>query len=144
LFPTTESVKENVEFWLRNLDAYNGRRWWPRPVELRLEVDASGVGFGGTLVSDINPKTFFMGTFTPEQAGQSSTARELRDYAAAIDAATRCFPDSIKGSSILITGDNQGAISALNEFRSPVQDIHKSLDKVFQLCLKYDFDVVAR
>jgi hypothetical protein len=85
-----------------------------------------------------------MGTFTPKQADQSSTAREMRGYAAAIDAATRCFPDSIKGSSILITGNNQGAISALNEFMSPVPDIHESLDKVFQLCLKYDFDVVAR
>jgi hypothetical protein len=68
----------------------------------------------------------------------------MRGYAAAIDTAIRCFPDSIKGSLILITGDNQGAIFALNEFRSPVQSIHESLDKVFQLCLKLDFDIVAR
>jgi hypothetical protein len=144
IFPTTESVKSTAEFWLRNLDFFNGRRWWPRPVELRLKVDASGVGFGGTLRSDRVSKTSFMGTFTEKQAAQSSTAREMRGYAAAIDAATERFPDDVRGSSILLIGDNQGAISALNQFRSPVKEIHESLDKIFQLCIKYDFDVVAR
>jgi hypothetical protein len=144
IFPTTESVKSTAEFWLRNLDSFNGRRWWPRPVELRLEVDALGVGFGGTLSFERASKTAFMGTFTEQQAAQSSTAREMRGYAAAIDSATKRFPDDVRGSSILLIGDNQGAISALNQFRSPLREIHESLDKIFQLCIKYDFDVVAR
>lgn len=139
IFPTTDSVRETATFCLDSLDAFNGRRWWPIPVELQLEVDASGVGFGGTITTNCANKTPFLGTFTDAQASESSTAREMRGYAAAIDAATKCLP-----SSILLIGDNQGAISALNHFRSSIPEIHESLDRVFQLCLKYDFDIVAQ
>jgi hypothetical protein len=134
----------NGRILVRNLASFNGRRWWPRPVELRLEVDASEVGYGGTLTSGRTSKTTFMGTFSNEQAVQSSTAREMRGYAAANNTATKHFPDDVWGSSILLIGDNQGAISALNQFRSPVKEIHESLDRIFQLCTKFDFDVVAR
>jgi hypothetical protein len=143
VFPTTDAVKETAEFWLRNLDSFNGRRWWPRPIELRLEVDASGVGFGGTITTNRLVKTPFLGTFSEAQAHQSSTARKMRGYAAAVDAATKQLPDVIRGSSILLIGDNQGAISALNQFRSSVPESHESLEKVFQLCLQYDFYIVA-
>jgi hypothetical protein len=143
VFPTTDAVRKTAEFWLQNLDSFNGRRWWPRPIELRLEVDASGVGFGGTLTTNKLVKIPFLGTFTEAQARQSSTAREMRGYAAAIDAATKQLPDVIRGSSILLIGDNQGAIPALNQLRSSVPEIHESLEKVFQLCLQHDFDIVA-
>lgn len=143
VFPTTDSVKETTEFWLRNLGSFNGRRWWSRPVELRLEVDASGVGFGGTITTNRQTKTPFMGTFSESQAQQSSTAREMRGYAAAVDAATKQLPEVVWGSSILLIGDSQGAISALNHFRSSVPEIHESLEEIFQLCLQYDFDIVA-
>jgi hypothetical protein len=69
IFSTAESVKTPSEFWLRNLDSFNGQRWWPRSIELKIEVDASGVGYGGTLTSERVDKTTFMGTFLSEQAG---------------------------------------------------------------------------
>lgn len=144
IFPTTETVKRTAEFWLGNLDSFNGRRWWPRPVKMRVAVDASGVGFGGPITSDRVPKTEFMGTFTETQAAQSSTAREMRGYAAAIEMAAERFPDDVRGSSILLSGDNQGAISALNQFRSPVQEINESIERIFRCCTQHDCDVVAR
>jgi hypothetical protein len=103
VFPTTDSLKGTAEFWLRNLDTFNGRRWWPRPIELRLEVDALGVGFGGTITTNRLVKTPFLGTFSElAQAHQSSTAREMRRYAAAVDAATKQLPNVVRGSSILL------------------------------------------
>jgi hypothetical protein len=49
IFPTPSSVKEAAEFWLRNIDRFNGRKWWPQPMTVRATVDASGVGYGGTV-----------------------------------------------------------------------------------------------
>jgi hypothetical protein len=144
IFPTPASVKETAAFWLRNLDRFNGRRWWPRPVEIKVEVDASGVGFGGIITSEASGQVPFTGTFTTEQATQSSTAREMRGYEAALAAAAHRFPDQVKGTSVLIIGDNQGAISALNNLRSSVPEIHGTLQKVFNVCAQADCDVVAR
>jgi hypothetical protein len=49
LFCNLEEVHQTLLFWLDNLNSVNGRPWWPRPVALQTIVDASGVGFGGTL-----------------------------------------------------------------------------------------------
>jgi hypothetical protein len=86
----------------------------------------------------------FTGTFSTEQQGQSSTAREVRGYAAALETAAQNFPERINGAAILLEGDNQGAISALNHFRSPVFEINQVLRKVFQLCCEQRIDVLAR
>jgi hypothetical protein len=89
-------------------------------------------------------KVPFTGTFTCQQAAQSSTAREMRGYEAAIAAAAQKFPELVRGASVLLTGDNQGAISAFNNFRSPVPEIHESLQRIFNICSKNDFNVQAR
>jgi hypothetical protein len=52
IFPTAESVRDTAHFWLDNLDRLNGRRWWPRKVGLRVSVDASNLGYGGTFLFD--------------------------------------------------------------------------------------------
>jgi hypothetical protein len=49
IFPTPLAVQETTSFWLKHIDQYNGRSWWPKPVEVQAAVDASGVGFGGTI-----------------------------------------------------------------------------------------------
>jgi hypothetical protein len=91
IFPTPEAVKRTAEFWLENIDRLNGRKWWPRPVSLKVVVDASGVGFGGHLHLE-RRKLPFTGTFTDRQAESSSTAREVRGYAAALAIAAQQFP----------------------------------------------------
>jgi hypothetical protein len=32
IFPTPDSVRQLAEFWLSNLDRFNGRKWWQRPI----------------------------------------------------------------------------------------------------------------
>lgn len=49
LFPNPVEVRQTLQFWLSNVDNFNGRPWWPRQVALHTTVDASGVGFGGVL-----------------------------------------------------------------------------------------------
>jgi hypothetical protein len=84
VFPHPESVKEAAKFWLENLDRFNGRKWWPRAVAIRATVDASAVGYGGFIGVGAEPQVPFTGTFSTEETGQSSTAREVRGYAAAL------------------------------------------------------------
>jgi hypothetical protein len=68
----------------------------------------------------------------------------MRGYEGAVEVITQIYPSLIKGSSVLIRGDNQGAIAALNHLRSPVPEIHARLENLFDLCLRFDFDLVAR
>jgi hypothetical protein len=123
---------------------YNGRKWWPKAVTIRAAVDASAVGYGGLISVDSSAPLEFAGTFSAEQALQSSTAREVRGYAAALEAAYQNFPEMLKGSAVLLKGDNQGAISALNKLRSPIREINEVLRSVFHLCCNNGFDVVAQ
>jgi hypothetical protein len=47
-------------------------------------------------------------------------------------------------TTLLLTGDNQGAISVLNKLRSPVAGINDLLKEVFDLCTENNCDLVAR
>jgi hypothetical protein len=144
IFPTPDDVKQVALFWKDHLEGFNGRQWWPKPVQVRAAVNASGVGFGGTLrVKDREPIPFW-GTFPAEHAAESSTAREIRGYAAALGVVARHFAGEVRGAVVLLEGDNQGAISALNHLRSPNQGINQTLRTVFNLCCDGDFDVVAK
>lgn len=94
--------------------------------------------------SEENFQKPFVGTFTAAQSASSSTAREMRGYAAALQIIVQQFPNRVKGSAVLLRGDNQGAIMDLQKFKSPVPEIHQILEEVFRLCCQYDFDLVAR
>jgi hypothetical protein len=89
-------------------------------------------------------KETFTGTFSKEQTEGSSTVREIRGYAAAIVIPAQQFPTKLHGTSILIEGDNQCAISALNHLRSPVTEINDLLKGVFKLCSEFRADVIGR
>jgi hypothetical protein len=115
LFPNPAEVRSTLEFWLENLDRFNGRPWWPQPVNLRVEVDASGVGFGGLLSVSPHPPLTFQGAFTPTQAAGSSTLREVLGHVGAVKVAAATHPDILLGSSVLVTGDNQGAVACIKQ-----------------------------
>jgi hypothetical protein len=135
IFPTTVSVRQTAEFWIENLDRLNGRRWWPRKEGLSVRVDASNVEYGGTFSFDSSPVVLFAGTFTEGEATESSTEGEMRGYVAALKVASQQFPQKLAHSSMQLTGDNQGAISALNKLRSSVTEINNLLKQVFDICL---------
>jgi hypothetical protein len=143
IFPTPETVKITAEFWLENIDRFNGRKWWSKPVAIKVVVDASGVGFGG-YVHHKGDRLPFAGTFTEAQAQSSSTAREVRGYAATLEIVAQQFPQVLRGAAILIEGDNQGAISAVNHFRSSVPEINQILQGVFSVCVEFKADVIGK
>jgi hypothetical protein len=124
IFSNPKSVRSTAEFWLQNVDRLNGRSWCPKSVAMKVVVDASRVG--GHLHVD-GQKLPFTGTFTKEQASSSSTAKEVRGYSAALTIAAQQFPHVLREAAILIQGNKQGAISAVNNLRSPIEEINKDL-----------------
>lgn len=144
LFPTPSAVAEAAEFWLANLDEWNGRRWWPRGTTVRLEIDASGVGYGGRVVLQNGRELRLSGTFTGTEAASSSTEREVIGYAAGIELVSAVAPEQIRGRSVLITGDSQAGLTALGRFRSTIPLIRSKLQNVLETSARFDFDVVTR
>jgi hypothetical protein len=143
LFPNRAAVRKTAEFWLNNIDRLNGQSWWPKPVALKVVSDASGIGFGGHLHVG-KEQLPFTGTFTEQQAASSSTAREVRGYAAGLTVAAQQFPHVLREAAILIESDNQGAISAINSFRSPVPEINDLLKGVFKTCAELRAGVIGK
>jgi hypothetical protein len=84
------------------------------------------------------------GSLTEEEVAMSSTAREMVGFVRVIQQAVLRFPDTLKGSAVLVIGDNQGAVAALNKFTSKTLDIASGLKKIFRLCSSWDFDVLAQ
>jgi hypothetical protein len=65
---------------------------------VQVEVDASGVGFGEIISASGNQSVQFTGTLSETQVGESSTAREMRGYEAAVEVITQNYPSLITGS----------------------------------------------
>jgi hypothetical protein len=74
----------------------------------------------------------------------SSTAREMIGFQRILQQAAERFPEILRGSAVLVVGDNREAVSALNKFNSTAPDVAASLQKFFELCSKLDFDMVAQ
>lgn len=143
LFPNPLEVRQTLQFWLDNLDVFNGRPWWPRPVGLQAVVDASGVGFGGVLTVPPSPPVQFQGTFSESEAKGSSTLREVLGYVGAVELAAQAALGQLSGASLLITGDNQGAVSCVNNLRSPVPAINDAIRRLFDISARLQCDILA-
>lgn len=85
-----------------------------------------------------------VGTLSKEEVVMSSTAREMVGFPRILQQAGVRFPELLKGAAILVIGDNQGAVAALNKFSSTTPDIAASLREIFELCLSLDFDIIAQ
>lgn len=144
LFPNQTAIREAAVFWLSNIDRFNGRPWWPNPVALRASVDASGVGFGGQIEAAGEAPLRFIGTFSPDVAKTSSSAREVAGYLAALKTTTQKYAPLLQGASLLITGDSQAAIASINNLQSSRPDINRLLRELFDLCLEAGCAVQAR
>lgn len=144
VFPNPAAVSKTLQFWLTHLDSFNGKAWWPRPIQIKAVVDASGVGYGGLIQIPGQEDVSFTGTFSPELASALSTLREVLGYVAAVEVVAGSFPESLRASSMLITGDNQGAVSCINNLRSPILGINQALRQLFDLCVANQCDVQAQ
>lgn len=109
-----------------------------------LRVDASGVGYGGQVELEGKDTVKFAGTFSEAQATSSSTEREVIGYVGGLAVAAQVYPESLAESSVLVLGDSQSGVAALNQMRSSVPMICSALREALELCAAFRFDITAR
>lgn len=144
IFPTPEEARATARLFLERLEDWNGRRWFPRRVQLEASSDASDFGFGGTIQVAGKAPFELAGSLTESEVLMSSTAREMIGFLRILQLAAERFPEVLRGSAVLVVGDNQGAVSAINKFNSTAPDVAAGLRGIFELCSNLDFDVVAQ
>jgi hypothetical protein len=144
LFPTPQTARGAAQLFLDCLQDWNGRRWFPCQVLLEAASDAFHFGFGGTLQVAGQAPFELVGTMTEVEASQSNTARKMLGFLRILQQAVLQHRDIISGAAVLLVGDNQGAVAAVNNFRSSAPDVHALLKEIFELCSDFDFDVLAQ
>jgi hypothetical protein len=143
VFATPDEARRVARLFLERLEEWNGRRWYPRSVAIEAGSDASESGYGGTIQCPGLP-VLTVGTLSEEQRRMSSTAREVLAVLRVLEEACKRQGKLLQSASVLISSDNQGAVSSINAFRSRTPEVNKLLQLMFELCSDADFDVVAQ
>jgi hypothetical protein len=143
IFPTPVAVRDTMKDWLENLEDWNGRQWYAKPISLLASSDASDFGFWGLVELPNEKKVKVAGNLTEEEVGMSSTAREVIRFLRFLEATVQLCPNEIRNSTVQLTGDNQAAVLAVNQFRSRASDVNDALKRIFNLCISSDFNVSA-
>ena len=104
----TTEAKNELEFWLGNLRALNGRpfRWSPSATRV-VYSDASDSGYGGYTV-ELGPHVSY-GQWTEKEAQHSSTWRELK----AVDRILQAFAVNLEGHTVKWYTDNQNVVGII-------------------------------
>ncbi|GAQ91773.1 Hypothetical protein KFL_008500020, partial [Klebsormidium nitens] len=115
-------------------------------IKLAVEAgsDASESGFGGTIKIPGKEKLTVAGALSDEEKRMSSTAREMVAFLRVLSEARARAGNALKGSAVLLLGDNQGAVRAVNAMNSRAPDVNEALRQLFELCVEADFDVIAQ
>ncbi|GAQ85469.1 reverse transcriptase [Klebsormidium nitens] len=144
IFATPQAAKDAAKLFLERLDDWNGRRWFPRQIRIEAASDASDFGFGGSFYIAGSPPFHLAGSLTETEVHQSSTAREMIGFLRILQQAVQRHRPLLSGAAVLLVGDNQGAVAAVNNFRSSASDVNAALQGIFKLCSEADFDVLAQ
>lgn len=143
IFPTSNSVKREAQEWINNLPRWNGRKWHAQPISVTASPDASDFGYGGLIQLPDGKKVPVFGNLSEQEVLSSSTARESVAFLKLLEATCELYPGHVSNSSVQLTGDNQAAVLAFNEFRTRTSEVNRTLKRVFDLCVKFKFSVSA-
>ena len=104
----TEEAREEVNFWVGQIDCINGREIWHSPSAIRVVYsDASNTGYGGYMVE--HGCHIAHGRWFEEEAGRSSTWREIR----AVRLVLESLIPMLKNERIQWFSDNQNVVRIL-------------------------------
>ena len=126
-----EAIKE-IMFWSNSLEECHGQKTWlsdPQP-QIPSHLDASSSVWGGYCVQIKGQVA--MGAWTPDEANQSSTWRELRGTHLVLSS----FAQQLQGKEVRHRTDNKNVESVL-QIGSPSKLIHDEVIAIFKLCQKW-------
>ena len=125
----TDSVQDEISFWLHQLDTFNGRGIWHTPSAVRMVyADASSTGYAGYTVE--HGCYIAHGPWTAEEAVRSSTWRELRAVRMVLESLT----PKLKNERIRWFSDNQNVVRIL-QTGSRKPDLQKEALAIFSVAL---------
>ena len=109
--------REELTFWLHEVENFNGQNIWHSPSAIHVVyTDASSMGYGGYMVE--HGCHVAHGQWTPAEAGQSSTWRELRVVRLVLESLVtklenqrvRWFTDNQNVARIILVGSKTAAL----------------------------------
>ena len=127
----TPEVKEELQFWIDQVDHINGKEIWHSPSAVRVVyADASATGYGGFTVE--HGCHIAHGSWTAEEMTQSSTWRELR----AVRMVLESLIPKLKNERVRWFSDNQNVVRIL-DIGSKKPHLQKEALAVFTIAAQY-------
>ena len=126
-----EATKE-IKFWIDSFEECHGQQIWlsdPKP-EILTYSDASDLGWGGYCVQIAGHTT--KGSWTVQEAEQSSTWRELR----ATHLVLLSYADQFHGKEVRHRTDNKN-VELVLQIGSSSKLIHEEVIAIYKLCRKF-------
>ena len=128
----TPEAKEELLFWIANIDSFNGRCLWRAPSAVRVVYsDASNTGFGGYAVEHGNHIAH--GQWSPEESQRSSSWRELR----AVTLTLKAFAKQLANHRVRWFTDNQNVAHIIKVGSKKVELQAEALD-IFKLSVQHN------
>ena len=127
----SQDAQAELSFWAASLTEYNSQPIWHSPSALRVVYsDASDTGYGGYVVEHGSCTSF--GQWSAEEAGQSSTWREL----AAVLQVLQAVAPKLANTRVRWFTDNQN-VARILQVGSKKPQLHALALKVFSLSLQH-------
>ena len=124
-------ARQELLFWLDNLNTLNGQGIWHSPSALRVVYsDASDTGYGGYTVE--HGHHMAQGLWTQDEATRSSTWRELR----AVRMVLESLMEKLRNQRVRWFSDNQNVVRIL-QTGSKKHDLQCEALAIFSMSLKH-------
>ena len=133
----TSEARYELEFWLSGLERFRSQPIWRTAAAVRVVhvySDASDTGYGGYTVE--HRPYVAQGQWSPEQAKQSSTWRELK----AVGMVLESLGHKLSNSRVRWLTDNQNVVRIL-EVGSRKCDLQREVLRVFKLMCQYQIHI---
>jgi len=122
----SQEAKDEMLWWLKNLDDWNGRMIIPQPHQIIIYTDASKTGWGASC-EELQAK----GYWDLETQQKSNNFKEL----AAIKNALLSFPERIHSKSVLVRTDNTIALAYINHMGGRIKELSDLSAEIWDFCL---------
>jgi hypothetical protein len=128
----TTDARQELVFWLDNVDSYNGRSLWRAPSAVRvIYSDASDTGYGSYVVE--HGGHVVHGQWSDVEAKKSSTWRELR----AVTQTLRAIAHELSNHRVRWFSDNQNVVRIV-QVGSRVEELQKEAVDIFKVAIAHN------
>ena len=131
------SCRDEIEWWIDNVEQKNGKAIRPKPIDIVCRTDASLEGFGYYVVST---NLCGNGRWTPAESANSINYLELLAVFYTLITVFHCE----KGSHISFQSDNTTAVSYINDMGGMASlEMDTLAKKIWDWCLSKDILISA-